>query len=360
MSDTNKQSVHFLDSIVESNLVNEDEPVKTGLEEQEDVIEKKSVLDGSEDDSEEEETEEISEETFEEEASEEEDEDFSFNPLVQSLIEDGIIRPNEGKEYDDDTEGFKDLIQDTAKLQFEEYKNSFVNDTSKKFIEFLESGGSADEFIQSSSEYPDYSKIDIDDEDNQKLMIREHYELLGWDENDIDSQIEELEEMGSLTKHSKTALKYLSKHRDEYLQGVIENQKQAEQARLQRLENEVVNIQKFIDTSENIAGLPVTKADRTKFIDYLTKPVKKDDRGNIFSRYSLEVTEEDKLKMAFLKYKNFDFSGMEAKIETRKTTELKKSLSKFKDTMSTKNNKVDRSDDSNSSKDKFPTLGWLS
>lgn len=356
---TKQQDKHFLDAIQDDSFIDENQ------QEEDTQFEEKNKLVDDELTKEEQEALELERQQLEEQESDStqesnnnennQEEELTYEPLFKELVDAGIVIPSsEDKEYDDSLDGIKEIIEDTAKLKFEELKERFINPTTSKFIEFLENGGSPDEFIESTSKLPDYANLDITDEGTAENLVRDNLTLQGYEEEEIDSIISEYKEINTLERHAKTAQRKLVEYKDKQEEELINNQKQVEKNRINNLEKEREDLKKSIYESKQIAGFEPSKAERDRFYDYLTKPIKKE--GRVTTQYIEEITEEDKVKLAFLKFKKFDFSTFENKGKTDTINGIHKMLKVKKDPLSTRNNTQEQDEVISI---KIPDMPWL-
>lgn len=325
------KSYHFLDEVVEE-TVNTATPT-TNVDE----IDKQKELEKAaleEANKEKEPIVELEEpEKKEPETTTEESEEFSYAPIFQELVDSGLL-PESEKEYEDSLDGFKEYFEDGKVALFKEYKESIVDPVAQQFIDFLENGGSRDEFINKVTSLPDYSTFDLSDEETAKNLIRDNLVIQEYDPKDIEELISEYSKIGSLEKHAKVAQKKLIDFANKEIEALTKEQKRIESERIAKLEKEAEDLKASIYESESIAGFKLTNADKDKFYQYLTKPVKQDARGRIYTQSMLDTTEEDKLKMAFFKYKKFDFTDVENKAQSKAVQDIQKQLKKRPDNLS--------------------------
>lgn len=270
----------------------------------------------------------------------------SFAPFLQELVEGDILIVPENKEYDDDINGFKELIDDNVLLKHEAFKENLINPTSLKFLEFLEAGGSPDEYIDKASSIPDYAAMDLEDENTLKNLIADHLHIQGYDSEDIDSQLSEFEEIGSLAKHGAIAQKYLIKYAEKELVNITKQQQIAEEQRVANLQKESEELRDTIYKTETIGGFKLTKTQRDQLYDYITKPVKKEN-GKIYTQNLIDDSNETKVALAYYKMKKFNFKDIENKVETKKASELQNQLRKRSDKLLGKNNVTDDREENN-------------
>ncbi len=277
-NNSNTTSKHFLDSIEEgvintstttntttTNTVDPELENKTqlDLEIEDDLTEKEQLaleeeqrlLEQGEDNEEGQEGEDKNKET---------EESFSYAPFIQELIDSEVLKYDDSLELDDDVNGLKDIVDYTVKAGIEEYKQSFKNPVAKKFLDFIEDGGSPEDFIQGVSQIPDYANYDIKDLDTQKNLIRDSLALQGYDEEEIEETVASFEEINTLEKNATIAQKKLIKFAEIELNKITENQKVEAQKRQENLVKEVETLKENIFNKPDIAGFKPSKAEREK------------------------------------------------------------------------------------------------
>ena len=254
----------------------------------------------------------------------EDEDEASFAPFVSELVDKGVLFIDDQKEYEDSEEGLAEIINDTVSKKVTEYIDNLPEE-AKGILEYIQNGGNVKDYVQASQSV-DFSEIDMEDEDNHKFLVEDYLKLQGLDADEIKEKIETYEDAGILEKEAKSAQKKLIKYQEEQQVKLVEEQrKQAELQRQFELEEE----QKFksmILDKEDLGGFKLNKVEREKFYDYLTKPTK---AGK--TQYQLEDTVEERLKMAYYKFKGFNFTDIERKATTKATIQLKKSIDKVTD-----------------------------
>jgi hypothetical protein len=307
------------------NLHNEgDKPKETNEETTEEITDKVETEVEEKKEEEEESQEEIPTKAPEEIEDEIEEETDSYAPFISQLVEEGVLFIDESKEYEDSEAGIKDIINDTVAHKVTEYVNNLPEE-ARGVLEFIQNGGTLEDYLK-VGQGVDYQQIDMDDEDNHKYLLEDYFKLQGLDADEIRDKIETYEDAGILEKEAKLAQKKLIKNQEEEKVRLVEDQKkQAEADRLAAVEEDK-KFQSWILNTEDLGGFKVNKAEREQFLAYLTKPTK---AGK--TQYQLDDTPEERLKMAFFKFKKFDFTDVERKATTKATLNLKKNLDKATD-----------------------------
>jgi hypothetical protein len=341
MSTENIKEENETDNLDEEVLEEEqEEEIQEELEEQEEV----------EEDQLEEETEETEEfeNSYDDEVS-----DISFSPLASFLAENGELIPDPEKEYEDSAEGLAEMIQDTVEAKRREWVDSLGPD-AVNVLRFIENGGAIQDYVEATQNNT-YSNIDMEDPDNWNLLVAEHMRMTGMDEEDIEEYVRDLEDTGMIERHAQKAQKYLEKKADNDLASLLQQQ---EQARIEADQQKAIEQQEFVNTILNgkVGDFEIPKKERNSFLQYLTDPVSKDGK----TLYQLEDNYEDRIKLAYFKFKKFDFSDVEKKAKTKALIEIKKSMSRYTDTLSKGNSNIHNVDtnESNMSRTKLPNLPW--
>lgn len=309
------------------------DPVNTEEIEEEDVEipEDKTIVDPLEEETIEEEIEEEIEEVSEEETEDlDEDIEFSYKGMLSYLSEQGLVDFEDSEELEDSPELLENAIESTVQGLLENYKES-IPEVGKQFLDYIENGGDPHKFLSSLDQGIDLDNLDLEDITNQKRVIRELLKEQNYSDEEIDEQIKDYEDGLILDKRAKTAANRLKKLHGSKAEKLLAEQAEADRLRQENHEKYIGSIRETITSSESIAGLKISKADKKAFEKYLLE-VDKDGK----SQYVKDV-EKDPMKtqveLAYLKFKNYDFDsakkqgGSEA---TRRINRMIKSTDKIR------------------------------
>ena len=273
------------------------------------------------------------EEEVEEQESDEdvEESDSTVDPFIDTinyLSERGLLQYDEDKTYEEEGEELLETVfNETLEKRFqEEYVNTIPEDF-QSIIKHIKAGGTLDEWVDAVKP-TDFDSINLEDEDTQKQLIEDHLALTGMDEEDIQERIQELEDLGTLEKNAKTAIKYLKKNEDNKVkQYEAELEEAIQQQELQR-ERELEDFKKTVLSTEDIKGFKLKdKAERQQLFDYITV---KDKTGE--SKYVKDTKAIDsQLALAYMAMKGFTMKDLEKAVETKVTSKLRNSLSRITD-----------------------------
>lgn len=290
-------------------------PIKT-----EDDIEMGEEIEEDEDD----------EEHFEEGDNEElgDDTEFSYSPFVGSLLDAGILDVENIEEYEDSEEGFQNMVSDTVDRKLES-RISAMSPEAQRLFELEANGGNIRDLL--ALEAVDYSQIDLEDADNQKLLITEKLEIEGYSEEEIAERLQDLEDLQKLDKEAKIAHRYLAKKNEADKEALVIKAKEAQDIQIAKAEEDAAAFKKQVLSTTKIAGIPVTKKDVERLYNYIATPAAKDKSGKVLTKYEQENTVENRLKQAYFQMMNYDFSSIEKKATSKANLNIKKNLAHFQD-----------------------------
>lgn len=327
------------ETVEESTEESIEEIENTEVEETEEAQE---GVEGSEDTDEEEETEETEVETEDEE--EKEETVTEYGSLLQDLVNDDTLFYDEEKDYEDSQEGVKELFQDNIERKSEEklkeYKESLPED-GRELLDFIKDGGSVDKYLEFKNgiDYSAYSLEDEDGEDNidiQKNFIYESLKKKGMDDDSISDVIESSESKGTLKSKAQKAKDELVKGQEDSRKEYLEKSKAEKEAEEKQAIEYAAEFKETVLNTEEIQGFKLSKTERAKLHDFITKPL--DKEGN--TGLKLKDTQENRLLYAYMAMKGFS-KGDLAKEERKKATiKLKKKLTQSNDSRANLKNKT--------------------
>lgn len=163
------------------------------------------------------------------------------------------------------------LIQYITDLVDENSTPTYSDPRIKQLDEYVKNGGSFDDFYNGMSEELKYDSLDMEDESNQKAVIKEYLKLQGYSDDQVDSKLERYEDADMLEDEANDAVKILKSVKQQQL----EQQQQAQQLAYEEQQKQIMefaeNLNKEIFNLTNIRGLNIPKEDRKQLYDYITK-----------------------------------------------------------------------------------------
>lgn len=213
------------------------------------------------------------EETIEEETEEEEEvEDNNEENVVTNFFEAMAEKLNwEFEEGEDKPKNVDELINYFQNVIEENSKPEYSSEEVEALDNFVKQGGDLKKYLTIDAEL-DLDDIDIEDETNQKLVVKQLLKEKGFSTKKIDKLVSRYEEAGLLEDEAQDALEDLKEIKEEKKKQLLEDQKKAYREQLQRQQQFYDNVVSEIKGLKNIRGITVPEKDKKVLMDYILKP----------------------------------------------------------------------------------------
>lgn len=213
------------------------------------------------------------EETIEEETEEEEGvEDNNEENVVTNFFDAMAEKLNwEFEEDEDKPKSVDELINYFQNVIEENSKPEYSSEEVEALDNFVKQGGDLKKYLTIDAEL-DLDDIDIEDETNQKLVVKQLLKEKGFSTKKIDKLVSRYEEAGLLEDEAQDALEDLKEIKEEKKKQLLEDQKKAYQIQLQRQQQFYDNVVSEIKGLKNIRGITVPEKDKKVLMDYILKP----------------------------------------------------------------------------------------
>ena len=162
------------------------------------------------------------------------------------------------------TEYMKDVVNQNSVPQY-------ADERIQALDEYVKNGGKFEDFYQRQQAALTLDDIDLEDESNQKAVVRELMQRSGYSDEQINKKISRYEEGDMLYEESEDALDRLKQLRQ---QEVEETQRQQEELARQQEEQSkqfLATVTKDINELTNIRGIAIPREDRRALFDYIFK-----------------------------------------------------------------------------------------
>lgn len=162
------------------------------------------------------------------------------------------------------TEYMKDVVNQNSVPQY-------ADERIQALDEYVKNGGKFEDFYQRQQAALTLDDIDLEDESNQKAVVRELMQRSGYSDEQINKKISRYEESDMLYEESEDALDRLKQLRQ---QEVEETQRQQEELAKQQEEQSkqfLATVTKDINELTNIRGIAIPREDRKALFDYIFK-----------------------------------------------------------------------------------------
>lgn len=179
-----------------------------------------------------------------------------------------------GWEIDDNDEKpntIEDLIDYMRDLIEENSTPEYSSDQVKELDDFVKNGGKFEDFYEVSNKLTNLKDLDMEEESNQKQVLKEWLKISGYTDSQINRKIERWEDAGVLEDEANDSLELLMEHREKEKEQMLKNQEEA-RIKQEKAQKEFYNdVIKTIDNLTEIRGIKIPAEDRKKLKDYAFK-----------------------------------------------------------------------------------------
>ena len=191
----------------------------------------------------------------------------------------------------DDSERPKNVdefVEYMSKVAEENSVPQYADDRIAQLDQYVKNGGRFEDFYQTQQRSMSYDNIDIEDESNQKAVVRDYYKLQGMNDEQINRKIERYEDADMLEDEATDAVNYLKAYEAQQAQYMAQQQEAQRQAQEQQAAQFVEDLTNGINRLADIRGIAIPKEDKKALYDYITKTdadgltqYQKDFNGNL-------------------------------------------------------------------------------
>jgi len=169
-------------------------------------------------------------------------------------------------------ESVSDVIDYMQGIVEEASQPAFANEDVEKFNEFVLNGGNLRKFYEDTiSNTLDLGDFDIDNEENQRAIIREDLRNKGISENLISKKIERYETAGVLNEEAEESLSSVETFRQKKAERLLGDQKKANQFVEQEQQKFLDDVNSYVKKLKDIRGVPISDQEKKKLIDAIFK-----------------------------------------------------------------------------------------
>lgn len=147
----------------------------------------------------------------------------------------------------------------------------YADERIEQLDQYVKNGGKFEDFYQTQQRTMSYDNIDIEDESNQKQVVRDYYKLQGMSDEQINRKIERYEDADMLEDEATDAVNYLKAYEEQQAQYMAQRQEAQRQAQEQQAMQFAQDLTNGINSLTNIRGISIPKEDKKALYDYITK-----------------------------------------------------------------------------------------
>lgn len=153
----------------------------------------------------------------------------------------------------------------------EESKPQYSSEEVEALDNFVKQGGKLQDYFQIEADI-DLDNIDIEDENNQKAVIRQLLKEKGFSTKQIDKKLTKYEDAGLLEDEAQDAVEDLKEIREEKKKQLLANQERAFKQYKKQQQEFYDTVVEEIKDLKNIRGIAIPEKDKRELIDYIFKP----------------------------------------------------------------------------------------
>lgn len=147
----------------------------------------------------------------------------------------------------------------------------YADERIEQLDQYVKNGGKFEDFYQTQQRTMSYDNIDIEDESNQKQVVRDYYKLQGMSDEQINRKIERYEDADMLEDEATDAVNYLKAYEEQQAQYMAQQQEAQRLAQEQQAMQFAQDLTNGINNLTNIRGISIPKEDKKALYDYITK-----------------------------------------------------------------------------------------
>lgn len=147
----------------------------------------------------------------------------------------------------------------------------YADQRVKMLDEYVKQGGKFEDFYQAQQRQLDYENIDLENENNQRTVIRDLLKASGYSDEQINNKIERYESADMLEEEAEDALSRLKVIKQQETEQLQRQQEAARQRQVEESKAFFDAVTKDINNLTNIRGISIPKEDKRALFDYIFK-----------------------------------------------------------------------------------------
>ena len=159
---------------------------------------------------------------------------------------------------------FKTVIEENS-------KPDFASEEIEALDNYVKQGGDLKKYLQIDAEL-DLEDIDLDEESNQKAVVKMWLKEKGFSSKQIEKKISKYEDAGLLEDEAQDAIEDLKEIREQRKEQLLKEQEKAHKQYQEQQRAFYTNVVDEIKGLKNIRGIAIPEKDKKVLIDYILKP----------------------------------------------------------------------------------------
>ena len=165
----------------------------------------------------------------------------------------------------------EDLANYFAEVVKQNSVPEYADERIQQLDEYVKQGGKFEDFYAKQQEALTIDNIDLEDENNQKAVVREFMKYSGYSDEQINKKISRYEDSDVLYDEAEDALDRLKEIRQKEVEEAQRQQEEAARQQEEQSREFFNNVSKEIQNLTNIRGINVPREDRKALFDYIFK-----------------------------------------------------------------------------------------
>lgn len=208
------------------------------------------------------------EEVIEEPVDDEEDDSELVGNFFDAMSEELGWEFEEG---DEKPKSVPELINYFKTVIEENSKPDFASEEIEALDAYVKQGGDLKKYLQIDAEL-DLDDIDLDEESNQKAVVKMWLKEKGFSSKQIEKKISKYEDAGLLEDEAQDAIEDLKEIREQRKEQLLKEQEKAHKQYQEQQRAFYTNVVDEIKGLKNIRGIAIPEKDKKVLIDYILKP----------------------------------------------------------------------------------------
>jgi len=201
-----------------------------------------------------------------------------FDVLAEKVGWGDVDAEEKPKSVEDLVEYMKSAIEESSKPEY-------ANDEVAAIDEFVKNGGNIQDYFSKATSDVDYSTLDLDKLENQKLVVSEFMKEKGYTEAQIKRKLEKYEDADILEDEANDAIDPLIEIKEERRKELLETQKIEAKRAQEDQQKFYTNVVEEIGALADIRGIKIPKEDKRQLMEYIFK-VESDGRTKYQKDYA--------------------------------------------------------------------------
>ena len=177
----------------------------------------------------------------------------------------------EFEEGDEKPKSVPELINYFKTVIEENSKPDFASEEIEALDAYVKQGGDLRKYLQIDAEL-DLEDIDLDEEANQKAVVKMWLKEKGFSSKQIERKISKYEDAGLLEDEAQDAIEDLKEIREQKKEQLLKEQEKAHKQYQEQQRAFYTNVVDEIKGLKNIRGIAIPEKDKKVLIDYILKP----------------------------------------------------------------------------------------